>query len=147
MKYSKDEKSEIIKKICDNVVTNEKSFNEAISESSINRMSFYRWIADDEELAKCYNYAREVRSDVLFEEIIKISDTIEIGEEITEKSTGIERKLGDMTNHRRLRIDARKWVVSKMNPKKYGDKMTLDGNLTVNPFLNLMQSATSSDNE
>jgi hypothetical protein len=26
-----------------------------------------------------------------------------------------------MIQHRRLRIDARKWVVSKLMPKKYGD--------------------------
>lgn len=26
-----------------------------------------------------------------------------------------------MIQHRRLRIDARKWIVSKLMPKKYGD--------------------------
>jgi hypothetical protein len=31
-----------------------------------------------------------------------------------------------MTDHRKLRVDARKWVVSKMNPKKYGDKVEID---------------------
>ena len=30
-----------------------------------------------------------------------------------------------MIQHRRLQVDARKWVVSKMNPKKYGEASLL----------------------
>lgn len=30
-----------------------------------------------------------------------------------------------MTDHRRLKIDARKWVVARMLPKKYGDKIDI----------------------
>jgi hypothetical protein len=29
-----------------------------------------------------------------------------------------------MIEHRRLQIDARKWLIGKMAPKKYGDKQT-----------------------
>ncbi len=50
----------------------------------------------------------ERRADAIFDEIVDISD-------------------GDPeadTARDRLRIDARKWVVPKMLPKKYGDKVT-----------------------
>jgi hypothetical protein len=120
--YSKSQKKEIVTNICNDVVENSKSFKQAIDDAEITRMTFYTWITKFPELDRLYNYAREVRSDVLFEEIIEIADTPEEGEVMTEKPTGIERKVGDMTEHRKLKIDARKWVVAKMQPKKYGNK-------------------------
>ena len=34
-----------------------------------------------------------------------------------------------MLGHRRLQVDARKWMLGKLNPKKYGEKLdvTSDG--------------------
>jgi len=41
----------------------------------------------------------------------------------------------EVTNRSRLRVDSRKWLASKLNPKKYGDKLELDGNIRVEqPF-------------
>jgi hypothetical protein len=82
-------------------------------------------LSKNKDLQIMYNYAREVRSDVLFEEIVEIADTTEEGTKIKETDRGTEIIKGDMTEHRRLRIDARKWVVSKMCPKKYGDKLDI----------------------
>jgi hypothetical protein len=33
-----------------------------------------------------------------------------------------------MVQKQRLRVDTRKWLLSKMAPKKYGDKLELSGN-------------------
>ena len=33
----------------------------------------------------------------------------------------------ELANRDRLRVDTRKWVASKMKPKKYGDKVELSG--------------------
>ena len=33
---------------------------------------------------------------------------------------------GDMIDHRKLQVDARKWALARMNPKKYGDKVDLN---------------------
>ncbi|CAK0776648.1 conserved hypothetical protein [Gammaproteobacteria bacterium] len=121
--YSKDERKIIFTDICNRVIEDKISFNKAVKDSDISLVSFYNWIFEDDDLKNLYNYAREIRSDVLFEEIIDIADTQEEGITITEKPQGIERKIGDMADHRRLKIDARKWVVSRMNPKKYGDKI------------------------
>lgn len=46
-------------------------------------------------------------------------------DQITEDKT----TTGDMIEHRRLQIDARKWRLSKMAPKRYGDKSALDHRL------------------
>ena len=37
----------------------------------------------------------------------------------------------DHLERSRQRIDARKWLLSKALPKKYGDKQTIDGKFTV----------------
>lgn len=123
--YTEKDKEEIITLICDNVIINKISFNQAVEESEINHVTFYKWLSKNKELQVMYNYAREVRSDVLFEEIVEIADTTEEGVKIKETDRGTEIIKGDMTEHRRLRIDARKWVVSKMCPKKYGDKLDI----------------------
>jgi hypothetical protein len=39
-----------------------------------------------------------------------------------------------MIQHRRLRIDARKWVVSKLMPKKYGDSTQVQNSEPIEPY-------------
>jgi len=118
--YTDKEKLKVITDICDDVVENKISFNEAVINSNISLMSFYKWIAANEEIQGIYNYARKVRSDVLFEQIVDISD----------ESADFQKD--------RLRIDARKWVVSKMQPKKYGDRLDVtSGDEPIKTSLNI----------
>ena len=121
MAYSEKEKEKIFNDICEDVVNNKMSFNKAIDKSNITFNTFYVWLRDNESFQKKYNYARDMRSDVLFEEIIEIADTTENGVKIKDTPKGLITETGDMTDHRRLKIDARKWVVARMNPKKYGN--------------------------
>ena len=96
--------------------------------------TFLRWLADDShaDLRDQYARAREAQADYLAEEILSIADeecTMVLaskhnshdddGEGHTEvvfDSTAVARN--------RLRVDARKWLASKMAPKRYGDKIT-----------------------
>ncbi len=49
--------------------------------------------------------------DYLFDEIIEIADTPQLGTKKVIKPDGsVETTEGDMIEHRRLRIDARKWA-------------------------------------
>lgn len=75
--------------------------------------------------AEQYARARELGYQLLADEIIEIADTPLPGVEKTIKPNGDEEtKEGDMLGHRKLQIDARKWMLSKMLPKVYGDKVT-----------------------
>lgn len=58
------------------------------------------------------------------DEILDISDTPENGVIITDKATGRETKTGDMIEHRRLKVDTRKWYLSKLAPKRYDKPQT-----------------------
>ena len=89
-------------------------------------------IGDVQGFATKYARARELQAHVMAEEIRLISDTPEVGVTITTKADGgVEEKKGDMIEHRRLRIDARKWYLSKVLPKVYGDKQHIEHSGTV----------------
>jgi len=122
---TEEQKQKIFDNICINVIEKRISFNQAVKDSNISLVTFYKTLLLSDANKELYNYAREIRADVLFEEIIEISDQTENGETIEESDRGIKRMTGDMIRHRQLKVDARKWVVSKMLPKKYGDKIDI----------------------
>lgn len=85
------------------------------------------WAKDDiEGFAAQYARARELGYERLAEEILHIADTPLEGTTITSKEWGEERKTGDMIEHRKLQVDARKWMLAKMLPKVYGDKQQIE---------------------
>lgn len=86
------------------------------------------WKDQFPEFAEQYARAREVGYRILADEILDIANTPQIGEIRTTKADGgVEIKMTDMIEHRRLQVDARKWMLSKMLPKVYGDKLALAG--------------------
>lgn len=97
---------------------------------------FLKWVSEDESLEKQYARAMSVRSDMLFDEILEISDESNADLDITDD--GKIKIIGEAVQNSRLRVDARKWALSKMNPKKYGDKIDvtsdnekLEGGVTI----------------
>ena len=68
------------------------------------------------------------------EDIIDIADTPKVGQKTVSKATGLEVTEGDMVDRSRLQVDARKWLLSKLAPKKYGDKVGVqhEGGVTLN---------------
>jgi hypothetical protein len=84
-----------------------------------------RWLAKEENASfrEQYARARDAQADVLADEIVFIADNPQIGEKKIIKPTGEEVTIGDMIEHRRLQVEARKWAASKLKPQKYGDKI------------------------
>jgi len=78
----------------------------------------YRWLDENADFAKQYARARESQADHYVDEIIEIADAPNA---TTNPLTG-EVEVRDAQRDR-LRVDARKWIASKLAPKKYGDKM------------------------
>lgn len=85
----------------------------------------------------------ETRQAHLFDEIIEIADTPVLGEKRKVTENGVEVTESDMIEHRRLQIDARKWALGKMNPKKYGDKVGIDHSNTDGSLAGLFASISS----
>lgn len=86
------------------------------------------WVTDNAHgFAAQYARAREVGLDALADELMEIADTPVIGSKTKIDEEGnSEVTQGDMIEHRRLQVDARKWYLSKLAPKKYGDKLALE---------------------
>ena len=91
--------------------------------------TFFAWLEDDSSKSKRYARACEFRADALFDELLDIVYNTEEGVTIKETDKGNEITRGDMLGHRKLKADTLKWAISKLSPKKYGDKidLTTDG--------------------
>ena len=126
--YSEEQKKEIFNNIF-NSIENGNSLRKTLMVINLPAKTFYEWLEQDEEKSKQYARACELRADILFEEILEIANTTIEGKVIeTDESGRTKEKVGDMLGHRRLQIDARKWMLGKLNPKKYGDKLEVDQN-------------------
>lgn len=68
--------------------------------------TFLGWVAKHEEIEVAYRAAIQAREEVYFEQVIEIAD-----EGLDPAKT-------------RVQVDARKWALARMNPKKYGDRFT-----------------------
>jgi hypothetical protein len=84
----------------------------------------YRWLLANSEFCEMYTRAREDQADTLADQIIAIADTPLHGIKTKTDSDGnVETTEGDMIEHRRLQVDARKWIAAKLKPRKYGEKV------------------------
>ena len=103
----------------------------SVSDAIKGKMSFSTFyeILKDEEKSKKYARACELRAEYLFDEMIEIAD--EKARDVTiNEETGRPMVDNEVIQRSRLRVDTRKWALSKINPKKYGDKLQLDQNIT-----------------
>jgi transposase-like protein len=123
MKYSPAEKLAAFKKVLQAVERGASVRAATRSKDTINASTFHEWVEQDEELAKQYARATERRAEAIFEDILNIAD--ENYEDVYIDSEGIERTDHDVVQRARLRVDARRWMLGKMQPKKYGDKLDL----------------------
>lgn len=119
--------------ICERIANGESLRSICRSEEMPHAGTVCRWLADDNKaFREQYERARDAQADVLADEILDISD-------------------GDSDDadpqRDRLRVDARKWVASKLKPKKYGDKQLIgsdpDNPLPTGFSVNLVKNAGS----
>lgn len=86
------------------------------------------WAVDDiHGFSAQYARARDVGLDAVADELLEISDdaTNDWMERNGSDSEGWAVN-GEALGRSRLRVDTRKWLLSKMAPKKYGDRVALD---------------------
>lgn len=132
MAYSEENKETILNNIFIEINKGRAVRNILKDEGMPDVTTFYRWIDNDEEKYKQYMRACENRADAIFDEIIDIADDRSGDIKITKD--GEEVIDNEFIARSRLRIDARKWIASKLNPKKYGDKIQQEhsGEVTTN---------------
>lgn len=90
----------------------------------VTKSSFMRWLGEDVALADRYARARGEGLQAKAEEICDLTD------EPPER--GPDGKIdGGWVQNQRLKVDSRKWLVSKLLPKEYGDRIDMSHSGTV----------------
>ncbi len=84
-----------------------------------------KWYAEDAEFAQRYVRAKEAQAELFAEEITEISDdgTNDWIERELESGAIVQVPDHEHIQRSRLRVDSRKWLMAKMLPKKYGDRL------------------------
>lgn len=96
--------------------------------------SIYRWLVspDHEQFRQKYTEARQAQAERLAEEILEIADngTNDYVERLV-KDGAVVLADHDHIQRSKLRVDTRKWLLSKLQPKKYGEKVELSGSVEI----------------
>jgi hypothetical protein len=119
MAYSQKEIDNIFNYVCIEIEKGRALRNILKDENMPSTSTFYQWLDSNSDKAKQYARATEIRADIIFDDILNIADD-NVNDTYTVE--GVELTNHDVIQRSRLRIDARKWVLSKLNPKKFGDK-------------------------
>lgn len=92
-----------------------------------------RWIANNKDLQERYARACVERTEALMEEMFAIADDSSNDWMMIDGHRVANREVIDRS---KLRVDVRKWNMAKMKPKKYGDKIDIDGEIRhITPLL------------
>lgn len=114
--------------ICARIAEGESVRSICLDEAMPAASSIFRWLLDEDkkDFWEQYSRARNIQAELMFEEILDIADD---GSndfmEIRRGDTTYNTEDREVTNRSKLRVDARKWYLSKVLPKKFGDKVDL----------------------
>lgn len=89
-----------------------------------------------------YLQAKELGYQLMADEVIDIADDSYTDTKIRTMPNGVEVEYVDHEhiNRAKLRVDSRKWMLSKVLPKIYGDKLEVKGNITLDLVGRLAQA-------
>jgi len=111
---------EIAQRICYLIGTTTKGLKRICEDKSLpSKSTIYRWLNEDEEgtFRDMIARAHEMRADMMAAEILEIADDNSLDKEAFVGGNHIQRD--------KLRIDTRKFLLSKLSPKKWGDKVDI----------------------
>ena len=101
---------ELAGSICDLMVRGN-LLGEACDQIGVSRSAVFSWLNKHEDFAESYARARNICFDVMAEDTIRIAD----------QTTPLN------ANADKLRVDTRKWLLSKLKPHVYGDQLAITG--------------------
>jgi hypothetical protein len=109
-----DYTQEIADLICEKLCDGESLRAICLSDDMPSRSTVFKWLNDNQYFSDQYARAKEEQAESLADDIIAIADQYDTAKDTLQP---------DLVQRAKLRIDSRKWVASKLKPKKYGDKV------------------------
>jgi hypothetical protein len=91
----------------------------ACEKVGVKNSTFLLWVSQDSALAEKYAHARENFIEKIAADLMEISDQ--------DPETIDGKKDWAAIQKHKLQVDTRKWLLSKLAPKKYGDMIKLAG--------------------
>jgi hypothetical protein len=119
--------------ICERLASGESMRSISRDEDMPAMSTLFKWLREHKEFSQQYEKAKEESADALVEEILDIADngTNDWMESYAKEGEDVAYKInGEHIQRSRLRVDTRKWAASKLKPKKYGDRLITDQNIT-----------------
>lgn len=124
--------------ICDRMETGESLRSICKDDDFPHLGQVIKWLASNAniEFRLQYAHSRQVGLEVMADEVLNIAD-----QEPVKTADGKIDNAG--VQHQRLRVDTRKWILSKQLPKVYGDRTILAGDedAPLNPLTNNERAA------
>ncbi len=109
--------------ICERLASPESLRSICDDDDMPSKTTVLRWLRQNEEFRAQYARAREDQADAFADEILDISD--DGRRDYTQDEEGNLAVDHDHIQRSKLRVETRKWLMGKMAPKKYGDRLQL----------------------
>lgn len=125
-KYSQ----ELADRICEQLSEGVSLRRVCLDEDLPSARTVFRWFRENEAFCQQYARAKQESADAMAEDILDIADA---GDNdlmwIKRGGEDVQVPNNEVLQRSRLRVDTRKWLMAKMKPKKYGEKVdvTSDG--------------------
>lgn len=112
---------ELADEICQEIASGKSLKRVCEAEKFPTRATIHNWLLDatKPEFFDNYSQAVNIRAELMFDELE------EVAESSIEAIVGDDKSDGARVQARKLLVDTRKWYLSKVMPKKYGDKLDL----------------------
>lgn len=124
--------------ICDRMMSGESLRKICQDPTMPDKKTVLVWLRDNPVFRVHYDLARQMQLDFMAHEIIDIADDTTEDDIFTEAGNRVANS--EWIARSRLRIDARKWIMAKLMPKKWGEKLEVDNkgevglNITVKQY-------------
>ncbi len=118
---------DIADKICERIAAAESLRSICKSDDFPNAATVFKWLTQFPAFAEQYARAKDEQAETIFDEMMEIADDARNDwmEQHGKDDVGYQLN-GEHIQRSRLRIDARKWILGKLKPKKYGDKISAE---------------------
>lgn len=119
-----DYTEELADKICAELADGKSMRMVCKADGMPDKSTVFRWLRTKDGFRDQYARAKEESADALTDEMLDIADDSHL--DYIDSDDGSVRVNAENIQRSRLRIDTRKWLASKLKPKKYGDKQAVD---------------------
>lgn len=139
-----DYTQELADKICEQLALGLSMRTVCRADDMPSMATVFSWLRTKKEFLEQYEKAKQESTDAMAEDILDIADesTNDYVEEVRDDGSTYTKLNAENIQRARLRVDTRKWLMAKMKPKKYGEKidMTTNGKDLPIPIMNVSRN-------